>query len=221
MTNIGVICRGKYGTRLVETILSKTNFEVVSTSVPEHLPNFIDEPEEYLDTLNLNADVFFADVVITYSLHPDLTPKIIEKAGKAGVKVLIVPGGASKTPIVELYQIAEKYNMHIEIEEICCNLNGNEYTAPFTDRLSQPLVEIKTENGIISDVKVIKGALCGSTWFMAEELKGTIIKDAPAKAGLLIQQYPCRAVRGTMTGIHKAAQIHKNAVTCALKKTKT
>jgi len=38
------------------------------------------------------------------------------------------------------------------------------------------------------------------------------IEEAPAYAGLLVQQYPCRAVRGTAGGIHKAAQLHKKAV---------
>jgi hypothetical protein len=51
---------------------------------------------------------------------------------------------------------------------------------------------------------------------MAKELIGTKIEDAPARAGLLIQQYPCRAVRGTLGGIHQSAEIHKDAVEKAL-----
>jgi hypothetical protein len=52
---------------------------------------------------------------------------------------------------------------------------------------------------------------------MAKGLIGKSIDDAPAYAGLLVQHYPCRAVRGMKGGIHKAAQLHKNAVEKALK----
>jgi hypothetical protein len=51
---------------------------------------------------------------------------------------------------------------------------------------------------------------------MAKSLVGTKIKEAPAKGGLLVQQYPCRAIRGTRGGIHKAAKLHKEAVEKAL-----
>jgi len=53
---------------------------------------------------------------------------------------------------------------------------------------------------------------------MAEGLKGTSIIDAPAKAGLLIQQYPCRAVRGNQGCINESAQLHKDAVAKAIEK---
>jgi hypothetical protein len=51
---------------------------------------------------------------------------------------------------------------------------------------------------------------------MAEKLIGTKVEDAPAKAGLLIQQYPCRAVRGQLGGIHDSAELHKKAMERAL-----
>lgn len=218
MVIIGVICRGKYGKRLIETIKSKTDLQVISSSLPEYLPDFIDEPEEYLKNLNLDKNVFSADIIITYSLHPDLTYQIAIEAAQAGVNALIIPGGAAKAPVQELEQIAKKYNMHIEVEDICCNINENKYITPFTNYLSKPIVEIKTQNDIVTEVQVIKGAPCGSTWHMAEGLKGISIEDAPAKAGLLIQQYPCRAIRGTKRGIHTSAQIHKDAIIDALKK---
>jgi hypothetical protein len=64
-------------------------------------------------------------------------------------------------------------------------------------------------------VEVLRGAPCGSTWHIAKGLVGAGIKDAPAKAGLLVQQYPCRAVRGVKGGIHKAGELHKKAVEMA------
>ena len=57
---------------------------------------------------------------------------------------------------------------------------------------------------------------CGSTWYMAKEIIGTDIKDAPPKAGLLIQHYPCRATRGDLGGIHESGELHKQAFIKAL-----
>lgn len=218
MTTIGVITRGKYGKRLIDNLLRRTDMKVLSAEVPECLPDFIDEPEEFLGQTAMDRTVFNADIVITYSLHPDLTPQIARMAGKAAVKALIVPGGASKAPVRELEQISQEYGIYIEVEDICCTLSADPAICEFTDKLSRPLLEITAHEGKVDQVKVIRGAPCGSTWHMAEGLKGVLLKDAPAKAGLLIQQYPCRAVRGNKGGIHESAQLHKDAVQKAIEK---
>lgn len=218
MTNIGVITRGKYGKRLIDTILSKTDLRVISAEIPEYLPEFIDEPDDFLEGLHLNKEVFNTEILVTYSLHPDLTPAIAMLAGKAGVRSMIVPGGASKAPVQELEQISQEYGMYIEVEDICCNLSADPAICEFTDKLSRPLLEVIVHEGKVGQVKVIRGAPCGSTWHMAEGLKGVSLKDAPSKAGLLIQQYPCRAIRGNKGGIHESAQLHKDAVAKAIEK---
>jgi len=216
MTNIGVITRGKYGKRLIETILQKTDLKVISAEIPALLPDFIDEPEDFLEGLHLNTEVFNTEILVTYSLHPDITPQIARMAGKKGVKALIVPGGASKAPVKELEQISQEYGIYIEVDDICCNLSLNPAISDFTDKLSSPMLEVTINEDKVEQIKVIRGAPCGSTWHMADGLKGVSLKDAPAKAGLLIQQYPCRAVRGNKGGIHESAKLHKDAVSKAI-----
>mgnify|MGYP001036312201 FL=1 len=90
---VGVIRRGKYGERLLETIAEHTDFEVVSVEVPQVLPGFIEDPEEFLKELNLDPRIFQADLLILYTFHPDLTPEIVRMAGEAGFKAAIMPGG--------------------------------------------------------------------------------------------------------------------------------
>jgi len=216
MTTIGVITRGKYGRRFIETILSQTDFEVVSADIPANLPEFIEDPTLFLEKLNLNNDVFTADTIITYSMHPDLTPEIAKLAGKNGIHALIVPGGVSRAPIGELDEISNEYGMYIEVDDICCTLKPNSASPEFTSKFGRPVLDIKTRDGKIVNVNVIRGAPCGSTWKMAEKLIGMPVSDAPARAELLIQQYPCRAVRGNTGGIHESAQIHKKEVERAL-----
>jgi len=216
---VGVVKRGKYGERLLETIKSRTDFQVVSVDVPQQLPGFIEDPEEFVKGLNLDPKLFEADLLVLYTFHPDLTPEIVRLAGARGVKAVIIPGGIGRAgSIRELENIAEKYGIHIEVDEICCTLEecGVPAVDEFAKHLGRPELEVETKGGRISSVKVLRGSPCGSTWHAAAGLVGKTIDEAPSLAGLLCQQYPCRAVRGTPGGIHTSGDLHKDAMEKAL-----
>jgi len=221
MISIGVIARGKYGHRLIENIKNNSDFRVSSIEIPEELPDFIDAPKDFINGLYLDKSFFSNDLIIAYTLHPDLTPEIIRLAGENGARAVIIAGGAAKAGgWAEIEKLSLKYNINIQIHENCCEIErcGDKTVDEFASCFGRPKVSITTKNGIITNVRVIRGAPCGSTWHMAKELTGINIKDAPAKAGLLIQQYPCRAQRGIKGGIHKAAKLHKESIERALEK---
>ncbi|RQW78985.1 MAG: hypothetical protein EHM14_10270 [Methanothrix sp.] len=218
---VGVVKRGKYGERLIETIKKHTDFQVVSVDVPQILPGFIEDPEEVVKELNLDLRMFIADLLILYTFHPDLTPEIVRLAGERGVKAAIIPGGIGRAGSNgELEKIAEKYGIHIEVDEICCTLEkcGVPAVDEFAEKLGKPEIEVETKDGRISSVKVLRGSPCGATWHSAEGLIGKTVNDAPSMAGLFCQQYPCRAVRGTPGGIHTSGDLHKDAMERALGK---
>jgi hypothetical protein len=219
MISIGVITRGKYGKRLIENINKNSDFTVSSVEIPESLPDLIDDPEDFIRALNLDKNVFSSELIIAYALHPDLTPEFIRLAGEKGARAVIIAGGMWRAGgYSELSKLSEKYDMHIEVHEICCDMEkcGNNIVDEFVSYFGRPEVKITAKEGLISNVEVIRGSPCGSTWHMAKGLVGTGKKDAPARAGLLMQQYPCRALRGIRGGIHRAAEIHKKAVETAL-----
>ena len=114
--------------------------------------------------------------------------------------------------------IAEKYGIHIEVDEICCTLEecGVPAVDEFAKKLGKPELEVSTKDGRISSVKVLRGSPCGATWHSAEGLVGKRVEEAPSMAGLFCQQYPCRAVRGTPGGIHTSGDLHKDAMERAL-----
>jgi len=216
---VGVVRRGKYGERLLETILRHTDFQVVSVEVPEVLPDFIEDPEEFVKDLNLDPKIFQADLLILYTLHPDLTPEIVRMAGERGVKAAIIPGGIGRAgSIGELERIADKYGIHIEVDEICCTLEkcGIPEVDEFAKKLGRPELEVQTKDGRISRVNVLRGSPCGATWHAAEGVVGKSVAEAPSMTGLFCQQYPCRAVRGTPGGIHTSGDLHKDAMERAL-----
>jgi len=216
---VGVVKRGKYGERLIETIREHTDFGVVSAEVPAILPGFIEDPQEFVKDLNLDPRIFEGDLLILYTFHPDLTPEIVRMAGERGVKAVIIPGGMARAgSIVELERIAKKYDVHIEVDEICCTLEkcGVPEVDEFAKALGKPEFEVETREGRVCNVKVLRGSPCGGTWRVAAGLEGKTVAEAPALAGLLCQQYPCRAVRGTPGGIHTSADLHKDALERAL-----
>ncbi len=219
MISIGVIIRGKYGRRLIENIKKNSDFRISSIELPDSVPEFIDDPGEFLENLNIDKSIFSNDLVIAYTLHPDLTPEIIRLAGENGVGAMIIAGGAARAGgHSEIIELSKKYGMRVEVHEICCDIEkcGNEIVDEFASCFGKPEVKITTKNGLISNVEVVRGSPCGSTWHMAKSLAGTDVEDAPSKAGLIVQQYPCRAVRGIRGGIHKAAELHKKALEIAL-----
>jgi len=218
---VGVVKRGKYGERLIETIKARTDFEVLSVEVPQVLPGFIEDPSEFVKELNLDPKLFKSDLLILYTFHPDLTPEIVRMAGEAGVKAAIIPGGIGRAgSIGELETISEKTGIYIEVDEICCTLEecGVPVIDEFGKKLGKPELSVETKDGRISRVKVLRGSPCGATWHAAEGIIGKTVDEAASMTGLFCQQYPCRAVRGTPGGIHNSGDMHKDAMERALGK---
>jgi hypothetical protein len=221
MISIGVITRGKYGKRLLDTITDQTEFTVLSAPIPPTLPDLIDDPAPFVDNLDLAPAVLSSDLLITYSLNPDITPEITRRAARSGAKAVIIPGGWAKAGDPEEFdEISQTYGTRILVEDICCEIgeDTNPTINEFASVLGRPQLEVQVDDGRVSKVKVIRGAPCGSTWWMAKHLKGVPVSEAPARGGLLIQQYPCRAVRGTGGGIHRSAQLHKQELEEAITK---
>lgn len=216
---ICVLTRGKYGHRAIENIRNNTPFELVEVDIPLKLPELIDDPESYVDSLDIDLSFGSADIILSYALHPDITEELIRRAGRAGVKAFIATGGFKAGSPVQLGKVAEESGVFLVTHEVCCSLAGskNPTVKEYLKELGSPIVEIEVNDGHIKSVDVLRSSPCGGTRFMAENLPGTPISKAPGRAGLLVQQYPCRAVRGTKEGIHASGEIHLKAVERALR----
>jgi len=210
---VAVILRKKYGRRALEQISKK--FKTVSFRLPDELPEVIDEPEK----IELPEYIFNADIILSYALHPDVNYEIIRRS-KGRVKYVILPGGAKSGSPYQLKKLGEEMGVKVLWEDICCAtpLIEDEELGEFFKSFGVPEFEIKVRNGVIEDVKVKRSAICGSSYFVAEKIKGLSVEEAPRKAGYFTQIYPCFASRGLNGGIHRAANIHKNQVEKAIKK---
>lgn len=218
---VGVITRGKYGKRLIEVVKNKTPFKIISIELPISLPEFIDDPRKFWDELKINNAVFKADLLISYALHADLNPEIVRRAALNGVRAVIIAG--TKNSLV-YQELRGKYDIALEVSEVCCSLAnpGNEVLEKWFEYFGMPEYEIKVEDGRISEVKVIRSTPCGGSYYVAENLLGTKVEEAPRRAALLVQYYPCRASRGWIDGkcgaIHLSGELQMRAVERALEK---
>lgn len=205
----------KYGDRAMKTIRSKSDISVVSANLP-NLPDFV-EDLSFLE--RMDDRIFDVDLILNFLMRPDITPAVLRIAGEHGVDAMIIAGGASKAGSVsELDVISKECGVFIGISELLCSFSGsrNETMNEFVSRFGRPSFDITTDGGMISSVEVVRGSICGGSWWVAKELIGVKTEEAPIKAGFLIQVYPCRASRGIKGKIHVAAEIHKKAVEDAL-----
>lgn len=213
---VGVITRGIYGQRVVKTIKERTAMQALAADLPT-LPPFMEYPEEF--ACGIDDRAFDVDLLINFALHPDLTPEIVTRAGRRGVGSVIIAGGLSKAgSMEELGRISRENDIFIEVCDTLCSLSGSEdeIIGEFTSMLGSPIFKITTKEGGVHEVEVVRGSPCGGSWWVAENLRGISVDDAPVKAGFFIQIYPCKASRGPGGKIHVAAGIHKKAVEDAL-----
>ncbi|WP_459202583.1 DUF166 domain-containing protein [Methanococcus sp. CF] len=210
-----VVSDGPFGERAYDTIKKEFECEYLILNIPkpESIDDFTEFPNEQL------AKIKSADILITYILNPDITIDLIEQVRKC-VRFTIVGAWKGKG----LKNQLESFK-NVICPDIMCELveNGNEIFDEFVSKFGKPEVEIKVENNIATEIKVIRGSPCGGTNFVAKDLIGQNISDISTKAGLRIQHYPCRAGRIRLfsdeeSGRYKAAQFHHDAFEKALKK---
>ncbi len=189
---VGVVYRERAREVFVRTI--GEFFDVLAVKLDEDLPPMLEE-------FDLPEELFECDVVISYAFHPDINLEIAERA-----KGLVIVVGRDR-------YLRRK---GVVVEEVCCATLRKH---PFFERFGIPEFEVRVEDGKLEDIKVLRSAPCGATYFVAEKLKGVEVENAPTLAGYYTQIYPCLSTRGLGGGIHKAGKVHELAMMRAIRKT--
>jgi hypothetical protein len=93
----------------------------------------------------------------------------------------------------------------------------------YGERFGAPEYEVEVKDGVISQVRVVRGAPCGASWEVVNRLIGVEVDDCPRKIGLDTQFY-CFAdpagwdpIHGK-SPVHFAGRIHSKALADAIKK---
>jgi len=222
------IVQGNYGRRMVEAWQrhGPGQWEIETLEVTPSLPTMMEDPAEFLPD-----NIPKADLVISLGEHPgvaELLPAIVKAAGARAVIAPVdnrawLPPGLAK----QVERVFQKMGVDVVFPVTFCALKKGDAQDPliqeFARLFGDPEIEIVVEADRVKEVRVIRSAPCGSTYFVAEALKGTKVADAEEKSGILHHNYPCLATMNVDwqfhdTLMHRAGYFTKQAVNRALKK---
>ncbi len=198
---IAVFQVGNKGEHKIEGIRKYgRGIELEVFTVPEPLPQIIDEPEDYI------YEDFEADLILDYLYHGDLTDYLIEIANKKNIP--IVASGRKKPGAIT--------------PSICCSLGDIEEIGGYTHQFGLPKIEVDVDEGIVKRVKIKRGAPCGATWEAAEKIINMDVKEALTRFALEVQ-FICQArgfyeVKGKKAPLHIAGELHKEAIKRAVER---
>jgi ferredoxin len=194
MLRVYILTSGKYGSRIVNNIaqMGLAPQIVGIHEVPDNLPEFLDEVDEFIPD-NLPE----ADLIISVGLYGDINMIIPTISQKTGAKSIIVPIHDPKQIPIGLQKEIESLleDAKILFPKPFCTLEpvGDKYIDEFAETFGKPELEIDADNNLIKNVKVKRGAPCGSTWFVADMLVNVPVKEAEFEAGKRYHNYPCLA----------------------------
>lgn len=193
---VGIVLNDKERDVFAKTI-SKF-FDTYVYLLPE-LPHVLDED------IYIPEDIFKTDIILSYAFHPNVNLEIIKRAERYGVKIVLIAGKFK----------FKSSKVRVIVDDVCCSriVKGFE----FFEKFGIPEFDVDIRDGKVEDVRVIRSAPCGATFFVAEMLKGVDVESAPRRAGLLAQ-IRCFSSRGIGGGIHKAGAIHKLAIERAIRR---
>lgn len=230
---IFILSSGEYGSKIVNGIathgFASNIIGIHEFPSADDLPEFIDDISSYIP-----ENIPESDLIIAVGLYGDINMVIPEVVKKSGAKSVIAPIYHPKQlPLGLQNEIINELddNTTIVFPKPFCGLTpiGDEFIDKFTEVFGRPKFEIETDSeseetdldSNISSIKVIRGAPCGSSWFIAENLNGVSVKDAEFEANNKLHNFPCVASMATdnATGdtiLHIASYRTKEAIKRAL-----
>jgi len=216
-----------YGRRIIENICKRGFahwFRRIHEFEPTLPKDLLDSPEKCLP-----VDISKCDLILSLGLPSEIQYTLPILAKEMRAKAVIAPIDNSnwirpglreqiRGELAEISVVSVFPKPFCALEKI-----GNPYVDKFAEYFGKPELEIETMNGVIREVRVKRGAPCGSTWFIAEKLVGVgtsppKVRDEIAKAHHV---YPCLASMTVDpelgdTILHRSQYIIRDAVEKAL-----
>jgi len=197
--------------------------------VSNDLPDVIDDPEEYLPRFLPHVDLLLA-----IGLHPDLLAALPTLAQTAHARAAIVPIEDPKwcPPSLqsELRHSLGGLGIESAFPKPFCDVDTSAggLVEAFVRRyqIGRPVIEVSLACNLISEVRVVRSAPCGSTWYVAQQIKWSAADDLEGLEQVISKAhhgYPCTAsmeidseLKDTI--LHKSGYIVRDAVEQAVVK---
>ena len=194
---IYILSSGDYGSRIINNIANRgfASSIVGLQEFPDNLPEFIDDFEPYIP-----KDLPECDLILALGLKGDIHMILPIIASITGAESVIVElhDPLQLPPGLQRELEAALDGVKIVFAKPFCSLKpvGDKVIDEFAKYFGKPLIEIEGET-FIKNINVVRGAPCGSTWYVSKELEGFPLEDAELESGNKIHNYPCIASMST------------------------
>lgn len=203
------IISGEYGQRHVNNIRTHgpSDWQIEVWQAPLVLPPIVDYPEDYLP-----ESLPPADLLLAFGEHKGVAELVVEAAKMAGAKAVIAP--VDREEWLPRGLARQLRGWLDDIGVVCvtpkplCSLTETHYNvrrhrqeyddpliAEFARYFGRPgfRVTVDPDMRTITEVEVVRDAVCGCARHVAQGLVGVSANDAEQEAGLLHHHYPCLA----------------------------
>jgi len=206
------IITGEYGQRHVDNLRAHgpDHWQIEVWKAPSIYPLVIDYPEDFLPD-----DLPPADLVLAFGEHKgvaELVPEVVKATGARAVIAPVdreewLPRGLARQLrgwLADMGVVCVTPKPLCSLTETSYNVRRHriEYDDPliaeFARYFGKPefRITVDPETRAITEVEVIRDAVCGCGRYVAEGLVGISADDAEFKAGMLHHHYPCLAGMG-------------------------
>lgn len=165
-------------------------------SINDMLPDFVDNPEEFI------PDDFTADLVLDFLKHPDLSHYLASLCKKRNIPVIA----------------SGKKNIDGALTPFtCCGLGKHKGLGAYGEQFGFPEFRVELRDNTISHIEVVRGAPCAATWEVLAKVLGCAVEESLSLLPREIQ-YLCVAdpsgfdpISGK-SPLHYAGHVHRAAL---------
>jgi hypothetical protein len=203
------IITGEYGQRHVDNIRAHgpSDWHIEVWQAPAILPPVVDYPEDHLP-----ESLPPADLILAFGEHRGVAELVVETANMVGARAVIAPVDREEWLPRGLARQLRGWLADIGVACVTpkplCSLTETHYNvrrhrveyddpliAEFARHFGRPEFHISVDpkTRTITEVEVVRDAVCGCARHVARGLVGVSANDAQQEAGLLHHHYPCLA----------------------------
>jgi hypothetical protein len=222
--SVQILHTGGHYPAFVEEYLRSQGALVDSLVVAADSSRAVDHPEECLPS-NLGQ----ADVVIAIALPAPLLSALPGLLAQTTCRALLVPvedpAWLRPGPALQLERACQAAGLECAVPvPFCALVPSSETITEFCRQcaIGRPRLEITEGNGLITEVRCLRGSPCGLTHWVAEQLVGTPVEEAEQQTKVLHHARPCLASMALVpetgdTLMHASVNILTAAVSKALR----
>ena len=201
------VTQGQWGERIADNIGRNCppTWTVQRWAAPRALPLVIDDPDDFLRRTYPPADLLLA-----LGEQPGVAQLIPDLVQRSGARAVIAPVDRNESLppglVTQLKRWLAELGVPIVFPRPFCSLTETTYNAPpiavpyddplirrFAAAFGRPRFRVEVEDGRVTDVLAQRDSACGCGQFVADGLRGCMVREVEEQAGMLHHHYPCLA----------------------------